>query len=113
MLNLERVRPRPFLPSPAHGGRARGGVLSMANPVQVRTLGNGLMVMTREVHDAPVATFWTWYRVGARNEVAGITGISHWVEHMMFKGTPQIAKGEIFRSVSKNGGTLNGFTWID
>lgn len=77
------------------------------------TLGNGLTVITREVHDAPVATFWVWYRVGARNEVAGITGISHWVEHMMFKGTPSLGKGEIFRSVSKNGGTLNGFTWID
>lgn len=85
----------------------------MAYPVQARTLGNGLTVLTREVHDAPVATFWVWYRVGARNEVAGLTGISHWVEHMMFKGTPSLGKGEIFRSVSKNGGTLNGFTWID
>lgn len=85
----------------------------MAYPVQARTLGNGLMVITREVHDAPVATFWVWYRVGSRNEVAGITGISHWVEHMMFKGTPSLGKGEIFRLVSKNGGTLNGFTWID
>src|SRR5579884_2404363 len=86
---------------------------TVAYPVQARTLGNGLMVITREVHDAPVATFWTWYRVGSRNETAGRTGISHWVEHMMFKGTPALAKGEIFRSVSKNGGTLNGFTWID
>ena len=85
----------------------------MVNPVQAQTLANGLMVITREVHDAPVATFWTWYRVGSRNETAGITGISHWVEHMMFKGTPSLGKGEIFRSVSKNGGTLNGFTWID
>ncbi|HEX5416796.1 MAG TPA: insulinase family protein, partial [Chloroflexota bacterium] len=85
----------------------------MAASVQVQTLGNGLMVLTREVHDAPVATFWTWYRVGSRNEVPGITGISHWVEHMMFKGTANLGKGEIFRSVSKNGGTLNGFTWID
>ncbi|HLH75065.1 MAG TPA: pitrilysin family protein, partial [Chloroflexota bacterium] len=85
----------------------------MAYPVQAQTLGNGLMVITREVHDAPVATFWIWYRVGSRNETAGMTGISHWVEHMMFKGTPALAKGEIFRSVSKNGGTLNGFTWID
>ncbi len=85
----------------------------MVYPVQARTLGNGLMVITREVHDAPVASFWVWYRVGARNEVSGITGISHWVEHMMFKGTPSLGKGEIFRSVSKNGGTLNGFTWID
>jgi zinc protease len=85
----------------------------VANPVQVHALDNGLAIITREVHDAPIATFWTWYRVGARNEVAGRTGISHWVEHMMFKGTPTLGKGEIFRSVSKNGGTLNGFTWLD
>jgi zinc protease len=85
----------------------------LVNPVQTRTLSNGLTVLTREVHDAPVATFWIWYRVGGRNEVSGTTGISHWVEHMMFKGTPTLGKGEIFRSVSKNGGTLNGFTWID
>jgi zinc protease len=86
---------------------------NVPNPVQTKTLANGLTVITREVHDAPVATFWTWYRVGGRNEVAGRTGISHWVEHMMFKGTPNLGKGEIFRSVSKNGGTMNGFTWID
>ncbi|CAA9570915.1 MAG: probable proteinase [uncultured Thermomicrobiales bacterium] len=77
------------------------------------TLPNGLTVLTREMHGAPIATFWVWYRVGARNEVPGITGISHWVEHMMFKGTPKRAAGEIFRGVNKNGGTLNGFTWLD
>jgi zinc protease len=76
-------------------------------------LSNGLTVLTRELHHAPVASFWLWYRVGARNEVAGVTGISHWVEHMLFKGTPTFRKGDIFRLVTKNGGTLNGFTWID
>ena len=85
----------------------------MSADVQTTTLPNGLTVLTKEVHDAPVATFWVWYRVGARNEVPGITGISHWVEHMLFKGTPTLKKGEIFRTVTKNGGTLNGFTWID
>ncbi len=85
----------------------------MSGEVISTTLQNGLTVLTQEIHDAPVATFWIWYRVGARNEVPGITGISHWVEHMMFKGTPTLQKGEIFRSVTKNGGTLNGFTWLD
>ena len=85
----------------------------MSGEVVSRTLDNGLTVLIQEIHDAPVATFWVWYKVGARNEVPGITGISHWVEHMMFKGTPTLQKGEIFRSVTKNGGTLNGFTWID
>lgn len=82
-------------------------------PTRTTTLPNGLTVLTREMHHAPLATFWVWYRVGARNEVPGITGISHWVEHMLFKGTPSLAAGEIFRRVNSNGGTLNGFTWLD
>ncbi|HLN14887.1 MAG TPA: insulinase family protein, partial [bacterium] len=72
----------------------------------VRTvLPNGLVVLLREVHTAPVATFWAWYRVGSRNEVPGITGISHWVEHMLFKGTPTLAKGEFPRLVNRHGGS--------
>src|SRR5438105_477182 len=76
-------------------------------------LPNGLRVLTRELHHAPVATFWVWYGVGGRNELPGQTGVSHWVEHMLFKGTEQFRPGDIFRQVTKNGGTLNGFTWID
>ncbi|MDI3339340.1 MAG: pitrilysin family protein [Sphaerobacter sp.] len=76
-------------------------------------LDNGLTVLIRESHRAPVASFWVWYRVGGRNEVPGITGISHWVEHMVFKGTQTYGPGEIFRLVNKHGGTLNGFTWLD
>src|SRR5881394_3467086 len=76
-------------------------------------LANGMLVLTREVHSAPVATCCVWYRVGGRNEVPGVTGISHWVEHMLFKGTERFKSGEVFRQVTANGGTLNGFTWID
>lgn len=76
-------------------------------------LDNGLMVLLCPVRTAPVATFWVWYRVGSRNEVPGITGISHWVEHMMFKGTPSLGKGEIMRLVNRNGGVDNAFTWTD
>jgi zinc protease len=76
-------------------------------------LSNGLVVLLREVHTAPVATFWIWYRVGSRNEVPGITGISHWVEHMLFKGTPTLAKGEFSRLINRHGGSWNGFTWKD
>ncbi len=82
-------------------------------PIRRNTLDNGLTILTRESRRVPVASFWVWYRVGARNEVPGITGISHWVEHMLFKGTPTWKPGEIFRAVNKHGGTLNGFTWID
>ncbi len=76
-------------------------------------LSNGLVVLLREDHTAPVATFWIWYRVGSRNEVPGITGISHWVEHMLFKGTPTLGKGAFSRLVNRHGGTWNGFTWKD
>ncbi len=76
-------------------------------------LDNGLTVIVREMHHAPVATFWCWYKVGSRLERAGITGISHWVEHMLFKGTPQFPKRELDRLISREGGTWNGFTWLD
>jgi zinc protease len=76
-------------------------------------LANGLQVLIRPLHSAPVATCWIWYRVGSRNELPGQTGISHWVEHMMFKGTVGFPKGSIMRLVNKNGGTLNGFTSQD
>jgi zinc protease len=76
-------------------------------------LENGLKVLLKPVHSAPVASNWIWYRVGSRNELPGKTGISHWVEHMMFKGTATFPKGSIMRLVNKNGGMLNGFTSYD
>jgi zinc protease len=84
-----------------------------ATTVQAHTLPNGLLVLTKEVHSAPVATCWIWYRVGARNEASGLTGISHWVEHMLFKGTPDLPKGSLDKLVPRNGGTFNAFTWVD
>lgn len=76
-------------------------------------LANGLRVLIKEMHHAPVASFWVWYRVGSRNETPGITGISHWVEHMLFKGTDAFPKGALDREISKRGGMLNGMTWMD
>ena len=78
-----------------------------------RTLPNGLQVILREDHSAPLASFWVGYRVGSRNEVPGLTGLSHWVEHMQFKGTPSLAKGQIFRDVARHGGVLNAMTSND
>ncbi|HKP54772.1 MAG TPA: pitrilysin family protein [Chloroflexia bacterium] len=78
-----------------------------------RTLPNGLTVITKEMHSAPVVSFWVWYKVGARNEHVGITGVSHWVEHMMFKGTPTMGKGQMDLMVAENGGTFNAFTSND
>lgn len=76
-------------------------------------LDNGLRVLVKEVHNAPVTSFWVWYKVGSRNEVQGRTGISHWVEHMMFKGTDQFPKGAIDREIARLGGVFNAMTWLD
>ncbi len=83
------------------------------NGIRKTVLDNGLTVLLREMHHAPVASFWVWYRVGSRNERAGTTGISHWVEHMLFKGTPSFPQGEFDKAVSREGGMFNGMTWID
>jgi len=74
---------------------------------------NGLKVLTKEVHTAPVVSTYIWYKVGARNEQLGITGVSHWVEHMLFKGTPTFPKNELKRVIEGNGGRWNGFTSMD
>lgn len=87
--------------------------LAVNHSLATHTLNNGLTIFTREKHDAPVTSFWVWYRVGSRNELPGFTGLSHWVEHMQFKGTPTLAKGAIFREVTRNGGTLNAMTSQD
>jgi zinc protease len=76
-------------------------------------LDNGLTVLVQESHSAPVASFWVWYRVGSRNEHAGITGISHWVEHMMFKGTPGFPRGGADTAIAREGGAFNAMTWYD
>jgi zinc protease len=83
------------------------------NGVTRQVLDNGLSVVVREMHHAPVASLWLWHRVGSRNEIPGITGISHWVEHMMFKGTARVPKGELDRLISREGGYNNALTWID
>ncbi len=82
-------------------------------PVRKVTLDNGLSVVMKEMHHAPVTSFWVWYRVGSRNEKPGITGASHWVEHMMFKGSPEFPAGTLDGAVSREGGRWNAFTWID
>ena len=76
-------------------------------------LDNGMTILIKEMHHAPIASFWIWYRVGSGDERPGITGISHWVEHMLFKGTPRFPKGEIDRQVARLGGVSNGMTWLD
>jgi zinc protease len=78
-----------------------------------RVLDNGLKVLVQEVHTAPLASVWCWYKVGSKDEVTGLTGISHWVEHMNFKGTTNIPREQIKGIIEKFGGSWNGYTWID
>ncbi|MBN1434476.1 insulinase family protein [Candidatus Fermentibacterales bacterium] len=84
----------------------------LAEPV-VTTLDNGLTVITEEMHYAPVVSSVVVYRVGSRNECEGITGMSHFCEHMMFKGTPEMPKGRFWQIVQRNGGFANAFTSED
>ncbi|MBI5137238.1 MAG: insulinase family protein [Nitrospirae bacterium] len=86
---------------------------ALAGPVRVETLDNGLTVVLKEEHKAPVVSFQVWYKVGSRDEVGGRTGLSHLLEHMMFKGTAAHGKGEYSRIVAKYGGTENAFTSRD
>jgi zinc protease len=77
------------------------------------TLSNDMKVILIEVPKAPVATVQVWYKVGSRNEVMGRAGLSHMLEHMMFKGTAKYPKGTFSRLVRKNGGMDNAFTSQD
>src|SRR4249919_2917684 len=77
------------------------------------TLDNGLRVLVLEDHRSPIVSVQVWYRVGSRNERPGATGLAHFLEHMMFKGTPTHGKGEFSRLVEQNGGQDNAFTSQD
>lgn len=85
----------------------------MQQPVTNLTLPNGLQVMLKEIHTAPIISHWVWYRVGSRDEIPGITGISHWVEHMQFKGTHQFPASVLDKAISRDGGMWNAFTYLD
>jgi len=76
-------------------------------------LDNGLKVVVEEVHTAPLASVWCWYKVGSKDETVGLTGVSHWVEHMNFKGTKNIPREQMKGIIEKFGGSWNGYTWID
>jgi zinc protease len=89
--------------------------LALRTPPEVRraVLDNGLTVLVQPVHTAPLVSVWCWYRVGSKDEGPGMTGASHWVEHMNFKGTTGIPRERMKSFVERFGGTWNGYTWID
>jgi zinc protease len=93
----------------------------MAFPAEARptadvhrhVLDNGLTVLILEEHTAPLASVWCWYKVGSRDERPGLTGVSHWVEHMNFKGTANIPRDQVKGIIEQFGGSWNGYTWVD
>ena len=87
--------------------------LSTAARVHEEVLDNGLRVLIQEMHTTPLASVWCWYRVGSKDETTGQTGVSHWVEHMNFKGTTNISREKVKGIIEQFGGYWNGYTWID
>jgi zinc protease len=81
--------------------------------VKVHKLDNGLKVLLVEDHNIPSVALYTFFRVGSRNERPGLTGVSHFIEHMMFNGTPQVGPGEFDRRMEFRGGSNNAFTSED
>jgi zinc protease len=81
--------------------------------VHEEVLENGLKVLIQEIHTAPLASVWCWYKVGSKDEGPGLTGVSHWVEHMNFKGTTNIPRNQVKGIIEQFGGSWNGYTWID
>src|SRR5437667_253858 len=82
-------------------------------PTHVETLENGLKVVLRPIPDTKALSTWVVYRIGSRNEVPGMTGSTHWVEHMLFKGGGKLGKGDIDKMISRLGGKMNAFTDTD
>jgi zinc protease len=82
-------------------------------PITRVQLSNGLLVLLKEIHSSPIISHWVWYRVGSRDEVTGKTGVSHWTEHMQFKGTSLFPAGDLDNAISRLGGVWNAFTFLD
>ena len=85
----------------------------MTNQITQVTLKNGMKVMLKEIHTAPIISSWIWYRVGSRDEPTGKTGVSHWTEHMQFKGTKKFPANVLDKAISREGGRWNASTSRD
>src|SRR5207249_5021638 len=90
----------------------QSSIANLQDVTEVR-MDNGLKVLLREIHTTPLVSVGCWYRVGSRDEQVGITGISHWVEHMNFKGTPNFPKDRMASIIEDAGGYWNGYTSLD
>ena len=84
-----------------------------ADTVSTFKLDNGMDVVVIEDHRAPVVVHMVWYRIGAADESPGHSGIAHFLEHLMFQGTKDVAPGELSKIVAAQGGSDNAFTTQD
>ncbi|MFZ5531408.1 MAG: M16 family metallopeptidase [Pseudomonadota bacterium] len=89
------------------------GNASAATETSEHTLKNGLRVIVKEDHRAPVVASMVWYRAGSIDEVSGTTGVAHVLEHMMFKGTRSVPAGQFSKIIAAAGGKENAFTNTD
>jgi len=89
---------------------AQQSVLEISKNIEEFSFENGLKVLIKPVNTSSAVSIWVFYRVGSRNELPGITGASHWCEHMLFKGGGKLAKGDVFKLISSEGGSNNAFT---
>lgn len=112
ILKIKRVPIRRIL-GPALGWMLGFMPLATMATVSERVLDNGLKVLVKEDHRAPVAVAQVWYRAGSMDESYGSTGVAHLLEHMMFKGTPKVPAGEFSKRIAALGGRENAFTSRD
>ncbi len=110
MRRTESSRP---LPAGRYNGDMGTSAQERNGRLAARVLDNGLKVLVQEEHTAPLVSVWCWYKVGSKDEAPGLTGVSHWVEHMNFKGTTNIPREQVKGIIEQFGGSWNGYTWID
>jgi len=82
-------------------------------PLHMQVLENGLRVIVKEIPSYPIATVNVWVNAGSKDDPEGLSGLAHFFEHLMFKGTPSRPAGEISRQVEALGGVLNAGTSLD
>jgi zinc protease len=108
---VAHTKARPARPARPVAAPTTAAALSPATLTVARhTLKNGIVVLTHEDHSVPACTFWQWFKVGSRDERPGITGISHFFEHMMFNGSKNVPPKDYDRILESNGGFSNAFT---
>ncbi len=93
--------------------RVISGPAAAANDVSTFTLENGMEIVVIEDHRAPVVVHMVWYKAGAADEKPGVSGVAHFLEHLLFKATENMEAGELSATVAENGGSDNAFTTQD